>query len=76
MKNICFKLCFYIPYLYRKILADFAQSLIEGAPWFLGTDIGVCLGYANPRKAYFDHTEKVPQSLRSPGIEFKNSHYD
>ena len=27
-------------------------------PWFLGTDIGTCLGYVNPRRAYLDHTEK------------------
>ena len=32
--------------------------IIKGEPWFLGTDIGTCLGYVNPRKAYFDHTEK------------------
>ena len=32
--------------------------IIEGEPWFLGLDVGACLGYANPRKAYFDHTEK------------------
>ena len=32
--------------------------IIEGEPWFLGTDIGECLGYAIPRKAYLDHTEK------------------
>ena len=32
--------------------------IIEGEPWFLGTDIGACLGYTNPRRAYLDHTEE------------------
>ncbi|MDY4126804.1 MAG: BRO family protein [Lachnospiraceae bacterium] len=32
--------------------------IIEGEPWFLGLDVGACLGYAIPRKAYFDHTEE------------------
>ena len=32
--------------------------IIKGEPWFLGTDIGTCLGYVNPRRAYLDHTEE------------------
>lgn len=32
--------------------------IIEGEPWFLGIDVGVCLGYTNPRRAYLDHTEE------------------
>ena len=32
--------------------------IVESEPWFLGTDIGVCLGYTNPRRAYLDHTEE------------------
>lgn len=32
--------------------------IIEGEPWFLGADVGACLGYANPRRAYLDHTEE------------------
>ena len=32
--------------------------IIEGEPWFLGLDVGACLGYANPRRAYLDHTEE------------------
>ena len=48
------------------ILKSFEQTgigrlriiIIEDETWFLGTDIGACLGYANPRKAYFDYTEK------------------
>ena len=32
--------------------------IIEGEPWFLGIDVGACLGYTNPRRAYLDHTEE------------------
>ena len=42
--------------------------IIEGQPWFLGTDIGECLGYANPRRAYLDHTEeKYRKALKYKG---------
>ena len=41
------------------ILKTFEQTgIVEGEPWFLGTDIGACLGYTNPRRAYLDHTEE------------------
>ena len=37
---------------------------IDGEPWFLGTDVGECLGYANPRHAYLAHTrEKYRKAL-------------
>ena len=32
--------------------------IIEGEPWFLGIDVGACLGYTNPRIAYHVHTEE------------------
>ena len=41
------------------ILKTFEQTgIVEGEPWFLGTDIGACLGYTNPRRTYLDHTEE------------------
>lgn len=35
---------------------------IDGAPWFVGKDIAVALGYGNPRDALAKHVDKEDKS--------------
>jgi len=50
-------------------IGDLRAVIIDGEPWFLGTDIGECLGYANPRRGYLDHTR---EKYRKP-LKYKDS---
>ncbi|MFC6617969.1 BRO family protein [Deinococcus radiophilus] len=44
--------------------------VVGGQPWFIGRDVAVVLGYANPQKAIRDHVDEedrgVNESLPPP----------
>lgn len=46
--------------------------ITNGEPWFVGKDIAIILGYANPRKALADHVDEEDK-MRGDGVTIRDS---
>ena len=42
---------------------EFRTTLIDGKPWFVGSDVAVILGYSNPQKAIRDHVDREDKTV-------------
>lgn len=51
---------------------EIRSVLIDDAPWFVGKDIALALGYTNPRKALDDHID-VEDKMRGDGVTIRDS---
>ena len=42
---------------------EFRTTLIDGKPWFVGSNVAVILGYSNPQKAIRDHVDREDKTV-------------